>query len=399
MKLTDKQIKALKPQDKNYKVFDGGGLFLLIQTNGSKYWRLKYRYLNKEKLLSFGVYPEISLAEARQKREEAKRILNAGKDPSQVKIELIQAKEEALQNSFFNLAMEWHKEQSARWTEKHNKAILKSLETYIFPKISKQPIAEIKAPLILSVIRAIEAQDKKEVALRVLQRVTAIFNYAIQTGRAEDNPAMSLKGIVVKGEVKHMAALPQGELSNFYANVEQSTMRRENKIALLLLVLTFVRVGSLRFAEWSEIQFEKAEWHIPAEKMKKRKPLIVPLSDWAMELLAELKELTGSSSYLFPSERDSNKPISENTLGYAMNRLGYKGKATPHGFRSLATDVLNENNFDADIIERQMAHVEQNKVRAAYHRTEYLPQRKEMMEWYSKWLKNQHSFKINLIGQ
>ncbi len=260
-------------------------------------------------------------------------------------------------------------------------------ENQTTPVLGILPVEGITPPMVLGVIRAIEGRGAADTAITVLQRIKAVFNYAVQTGRAKANPASSLSGVVAPVPVINQLALPQSELVEFYRRLAlEASIKEQTRIAMKLLMLTFVRAGELRHALWAEIDMAKCEWHIPAEKMKMRKPHVVPLSDWAVSLLEELRLYSGKSPYLFPSVRDLNRPMSENTLSYLMGRMGYKGIAVPHGFRSLATDVLNENDFDFDVIERQLAHQEQNKVRAAYHRTEYLPKRHEMMQWYSDWL-------------
>ncbi len=390
MPLNDRQIKNAKPADKAYKLADGGGLYLQITPAGGKLWRLKYRINGKEKLLSIGKYPTVSLSEAREAAENARRMVANGQSPSAAKQQAKTERKAAIANSFENLAREWHTNQLPRWTPTHAARVLHSLEVDAFPVIGALPIIEIKAPLLLEMVRGIEARGVPETAIRVLQRVKSVFNYAIRTGRAVENPAFALVGVVVKESVQHQPALPQTELTEFYRRLLAEPMRPENRIALLLIVLTFVRAGNIRYAEWAEIDHDKKQWAIPADKMKMRAAHIVPLSDWALELLAALYPMTGHSRYLFPNYKDHTKPMSENTLSYAMGRRAMQALPPPHGFRSLATDVLNENGYPPDVIERQLAHVEQNKVRAAYHRTEYLPQRREMMQWYSDFLRQRY---------
>ena len=229
-----------------------------------------------------------------------------------------------------------------------------------------------------------------DTAATVLQRIKAVFNYAIRTERAENNPAVPLTGVIKAPKQKHQPALPQSELTEFYRRLLHENIKQPTRLAMLIIMLTFVRAGELRKAEWADFDFEAREWRIPAEKMKMKAPHIVPLADWTLELLQELHALTGHSRYLFPAVGNPDKPMSENTLSYLTGRMGYSGIATLHGFRSLATDVLNENGYPPDVIERQLAHVEQNKVRAAYHRTEYLPQRHEMLAWYAEFLRRHY---------
>ncbi len=399
MALTDIQCRQAKPspEKKIIKLADGAGLYLWIMPNGKKYWRLSYRFNNKQKSLSIGVYPAVNLSEAREQRENAKKQLKQGKDPSEAKKEVKRIKKLIQSNSFQSIATEWLNMKKDSWTSNHAQRVLISLTTDVFPKIGNTPVTEIKAPILLELIRSIESRGANETAARVLQRIKSVINYAIQTGRAEYNPALSMTGVIKKVKVQHQPALSQGKLIEFYRRLEAEPMRPVTKIGLKLIMLTFVRSGELRHAKWSEFDLNKKEWHIPAERMKMRAPHIVPLSDWTLELLEQLREISSYSELLFPATTNHHKPMSENTLSYAMGRMGYSGIATPHGFRSLATDVLNENGFDPDVIERQLAHAEQNKVRAAYHRTQYLDERHKMMQWYSDWLKQYYQKSQDLI--
>lgn len=367
-------------------------IFDRINVNGSgKYWRFNYRFDGKQKTLALGAYPLISLAEARIKRDEAKKLLLAKIDPSAQKKQEEQKIEIETQLKFENIARQWWQAQLPRWVKHHADRVIHSLEKDVFPSIGQQSVKEIKTPDILNVLRQIESRGVNDTALRALQRIKSVFNYAIQTGLIEYNPATSLTGVITKQKEQHQLALPQSKLSDFYQQLEVTPMKEFTRIALKLLMIWFVRSGELRKAKWQDIDWEKKEWQIPADTMKMKRAHVVPLTDWSIELLEQLKPLTEKSVYLFPNYRNFDEPMSENALSYAMARMGYKGKAVPHGFRSLATDVLNENGFDADVIERQLAHIESNKVRAAYHRTEYLPQRREMMQWYSDWLRKYNS--------
>ncbi|MFD1244143.1 tyrosine-type recombinase/integrase [Paralysiella testudinis] len=391
MPLNDRQIKNAKPAEKAYKISDGHGLHLLIKPNGGKYWRLKYRIDGKEKLLSIGTYPTISLVEARAAAENARRMVANGQSPSEAKQTAKRERAEALQNTFGHIAAEWYAHQRISWQSGHAGRVWKMFERLILPEIGKLPIAEIGVRQIKALIESIAAQGNHETARIVLQKTKAVFNYAVLTERAINNPALPLVGQIKPAPVKHMPALPQSEITEFYRRViTEPSLREVTRLALLLMPLTFVRAGELRKAEWVDFDLDAKEWHIPAAKMKMKAPHIVPLSDWALALLAELHTLTGHGRYLFNGRNDETRPMSENALSYAMGRMGYAGIATPHGFRSLATDVLNENGYPPDVIERQLAHVEQNKVRAAYHRTEYLPQRREMMQWYSDFLRQRY---------
>lgn len=390
MKLNDRQIKNAKPAEKPYKLNDGKGLYLYVNTSGGKLWRFDFSHNGKRKTLSIGKYPTVSLLEARQTSENARRLLAAGQDPGEAKQQEKRERQAAVSNTFRSIAAEWHKHCETGLTGNHAARVWDSLEKDVFPMLGGLPVSEIKVSQVKEVIEAVAARGALETAGRILQRIKAVFTYAIRTERAENNPAVPLVGLIKAPKQKHQPALPQSELTEFYRRLMLEQAERQTKIAMQLIMLTFVRNGELRAAEWVEFDLNGAEWSIPAAKMKMKAPHIVPLADWTLELLAELKEITGHSRYLFPSVKDPDKHMSENTLSYLMGRMGYKGIATPHGFRSLATDVLNENGFDSDVIERQLAHVEQNKVRAAYHRTEYIPQRKELMQWYSDFLRERY---------
>jgi integrase len=383
MPLTDLAIRQAKPQDKPYHLADGGSLFLEVTPAGGKRWLFRYRFNGKPGKLALGKYPAVSLADAREKAAEARRLLEDDTDPGTTKKAAKVAAKVAAANAFEVVAREWHTKELARWTEGHAKRVIESLEADAFPTLGKLPITELTAPLILDAVRKIEKRGAIETAGRVLQRISTIIRYAIQTGRAEYNPAADLFGALTAAKVEHRPALPRKELPEFYHRLEAEPMHQATKLAMHLLILTFVRPGELRAARWEEFDIDRAEWRIPAERMKMRAPHIVPLSRQAIALLAELRPLTGRGALLFPAMTDHQKPMSENTLGYALGRMGYKNVATAHGFRALASTVLNEEGFDPDVIERQLAHAERNKVRAAYHRAEYLDERRRMMQWWA----------------
>lgn len=388
-KLTDPKIRQAKPADKPYKLFDGGGLFLLVQPSGSKLWHLKYRFGGKEKLLSIGSYDKgVSLKKAREEREKAQVRLVEDIDPSAAKKEEKRAERKQVENTYRAIALDWAKTYGARWTASHRDRVVASLEADAFPALGDLPIKEITPPLVLEVIRAVESRGALDVASRILQRTSAVFRYAIQTGRATYNPAADMNGVLKTRKVEHRAAISQGELPDFLKQLDSYSGDRTTKLVLKLIVLTFVRTGELRGARWGECDVDQGEWRIPAERMKMRSPHIVPLSSQALAVLEELRPLTGYFDLLFPSQRNQRKPISENTLLYALYRLGYHKRATAHGFRALASTILNETGFRPDVIERQLAHVERNKVRAAYHRSEYLDERRKMMDWWGGYVES-----------
>lgn len=384
-KLTDPKIRQAKPADKPYKLSDGGGLFLLVKPGGSKLWRLKYRFGGKEKLLAIGSYDKgVSLKKAREERDKARKQLVEGIDPGASRKEEKHAEREQIENTFRAIALNWAETYGAHWTESHRARVVTSLEADAFPALGDLPIREITPPMVIEVIRAVESRGALDVASRVLQRTSSIFRFAIQTGRATYNPASDMRGVLKTRKVEHRSTISQGELPEFLKKLDSYSGDPITKLALRLIILTFVRTGELRGARWEEFDVDQREWRIPAERMKMRSPHIVPLSPQALAVLEELQPLTGHFDLLFPSQRDHQRPISENTLLYALYRLGYHKRATVHGFRALASTILNETGFRPDVIERQLAHVERNKVRAAYHRSEYLEERQKMMDWWGK---------------
>lgn len=386
MSLTDTAIRNFKTFDKPYKRADGGGMFLHVLPGGAKYWRLAYRLHGKQKIFAIGVYPTVSLAEARQIRDEAKKLIKQGIDPVSERKQSVRRKSEERANTFELVAREWHKTKGASWTESHAKKIMNSLEADIFPKLGDCPIAAISAPDLLAALRVIEKRGALEIAARVLQRCNAVFRYAVATGMMSFNPAAELRGALKTPERRHHAALAHDDLPEFLSKLAGYEGDLQTRLGLLLMAHTFVRTGELRAAEWLEFNLELAEWRIPAARMKMREEHIVPLSSQAVALLCQLKAINGDSSFVFPSASGRGKCISENTLLYALYRLGYHSRATGHGFRATASTILNEMGFHADWIERQLAHAERNKVRAAYNRAQYLSERRQMMQIWSDFL-------------
>ena len=387
MKLTAVKVRQAKPRDKDYKLFDGQGLFLLVKKNGSKYWRLKYRYLGKEKTLAIGVYPEVSLEVAREEMGEARQLLKKEHRDPMVERQLQKlSRIEQTKNAFEVIAREWV-DINDLWSDRHRKRVTKSLEKDVFSIIGNRPIAEIQPPELLSVIRKVESRDALDVASRILQRCSSVFRYAIQTGRATTNPAAELKGVLRTRKVQHVASVPRSELPGLINAIDQYDGNPITKHALQLLLLTFVRPGELRGARWNEFDFESEQWRIPADRMKMGTEHIVPLSQQALAVLEAMRPITGTAELVFHGERTRLKPISENTMTFALYRLGYKGRATPHGFRATASSILNEQGFTPDAVERQLSHTERNNVRSAYtHHARYLEEREKMMQWWADYL-------------
>jgi len=387
MPLTDTAIRNAKAKKKPYKLSDEKGLYLLVNKTG-KYFRFDYRYAGKRKTLALGVYPDVKLADAREKRDDSRRLLQNNVDPAQYRKETKAMQQEQATNSFEAVSREWFTKNKHVWTEGHSMTIIRRLELNIFPWLGMKPIASITAPEILAVLRRIENRGAIETAHRVKQICGQVFRYTIATGRAERDPSADLRGALPPTKPKRMSTItvPKqiGELLRAIDGYEGHLITR---CALRLAPLVFVRPGELRQAEWREINFEQAEWKIPAEKMKMGFPHIVPLATQAVELLKEIEPLTGRGRYVFPSLRTAERPMSNNTVLAALRRLGYaKEEMSGHGFRAMASTVLHEQGWLSDIIERQLAHTERNSIKAAYNYAQHLPERRRMMQSWADYL-------------
>lgn len=384
MPLTDTAIRSAKPDVKPKRLFDGGGLYLEVSPTGSKLWRFKYRIAKREKRLAFGVYPEVSLKDARVKRDEARKLLASGVDPS------VQRKAAELQSAsgFEAVAREWFAKFSPGWSEDHAERIIRRFERDIFPWMGARPIGEITAPELLTALRRVENRGVVETAHRVMQNCSQVFRYAVATGRAERDPTFDLRGALPPVRANHFASITEpkaiGELLRAIGGYKGSFI---TQCALRLAPLVFVRPGELRRAEWAEFDLDAAEWRIPASKMKMRVIHIVPLSSQAVSILRELHPLTSTGKYVFPGTRTKDRPMSENTVLAALRRMGYgTNDMTGHGFRSMASTILNEQGWNRDAIERQLAHAERDNVRAAYNYAEHMPERRKMMQQWADYL-------------
>jgi integrase len=386
MPLTDAAVRAAKPREKAYKLADGQGMYLHITPSGAKYWRLKYRVDGKERVHAIGVYPTVSLLAARKAREVIKDQIRAGLDPShekrRVKIEAGLRRT----NSFEAIAREWHEAKCQTWKPSYADGVIALIEKELFPALGARPIAEITAPELLAVLRKIESRGAFEMSKKSMQLAGQVFRFGVATGRCERDPTPDLKGALKTRKVKHMARVSEADLPELMRKIAAYDGELQTRLALQFMALTFVRTGEMRFAEWSEFDEAKAEWRIPAERMKMPSPHIVPLSTQALEVIRQLRELNGRWKWVFPSQSNTQKPISENTVLFALYRMGYHSRMTGHGFRGLASTILNENGFAADWIERQLAHSERNDVRAAYNHAQYLPERRRMMQWWSDYV-------------
>ncbi|WP_210487477.1 tyrosine-type recombinase/integrase [Pantoea ananatis] len=403
MKLNARQVETAKPKDKTYKMADGGGLYLEVSAKGSKYWRMKYRRPSdkKEDRLAFGVWPMVTLAQARAKRDEAKKLLVQGIDPK------TEEKEAQAQNSgaytFETIAREWHAS-NKRWSEDHRSRVLRYLELYIFPSLGSSDVRQLRTSHLLAPIKKVDASGKHDVAQRLQQRVTAIMRYAVQNDYIDSNPASDMVGALSSIKSKHYPALPFHRFPEFLGRLEAYRGRVLTRIAVELSLLTFVRSSEMRFARWDEFDFERSCWRIPAKRyeiegvrhshrgMKMKEEHIVPLSKQSLVLLNELKKISGDNPRLFPGDHDPKKVMSENTVNNALRSMGYdtKTEICGHGFRTMARGALGESGlWSDDAIERQMSHSERNSVRAAYiHTSEHLDERRLMIQWWADFLES-----------
>ncbi len=385
--LSDTAIRQAKPRPTPRKMFDGQGLYLLLNPSGGKYWRLKYRFGGKEQLLALGTYPEVGLKAAREKRDGARKQIAAGLDPSTER-RVAKAKMKVGGGSFEGVAREWLEKYSKNWTPSHTDTVLGRLERDVFPWLGGRPAGEIDAVALLSVLRRVESRGALETAHRIHQVCSQIFRYAIATGSAQRDPSVDLRGALPPVREKHHAALTKpADVGALLRSINAYKGTFPVRCAMRLAALVFVRPGELRKAEWTEIDLDGATWCIPAERMKMRTEHIVPLSRQAVDILRELHPLTGSGRFVFPSARTSARPMSENAVTAALRRMDYSGEQmTGHGFRTTASTLLNELGWSADAIERQLAHAERDGVRDAYNRAEYLGERREMMQAWADYL-------------
>lgn len=386
--LSQSAAKNAKPKDKAYKLSSGGGLFLLVNPDGSKWWRLKYRrpVTGKENLLSLGTLDDVTAKKAQEKRQEARDLLAAGIDPGEARKESQRTRKEAAENSFAAIAAEWLAKQhlapatlgKARWT----------FDDLVNPYIGQRPIAAIEAPELLRMLHRIESRGARETAHRTRQRCAQVFRYAIATGRADRDPCADLRGALAPVKVKHRAAITDPvKIGELLRAIDGYTGGPVVGAALKLAPLLFVRPGELRRMEWAELDFDGAEWRIPADKMKMREEHIVSLPAQALAILRDLQSLTGRSRYVFPGARSPRLPMSEAAINAALRRMDFdKDTMTGHGFRAMASTRLNEMGWPVDAIERQLSHAERNKVRAAYNRAQYIEERRRMMQAWADYL-------------
>ena len=384
MKLTDIQIKRVKPSAKPHKVSDGGGLFLWVTPSGGKIWRWTYRHEGKAKLMTFGKYPDISLAQARERHAEARKLLATRVDPMAHR----KAEKAAVENSFQNIATLWREHWQNGKSPRHVDYVKRRMEADILPSLGARPIAEIQAPDLVAMTKAIEQRGARDIAKRALETTGQVFRYAIAHGYTKRNPASEIKprDILKSTRKVNYARIDAKELPGLLRAIEVYPGTHVTRLALKLMAFTFVRTSELIGAKWAEFDIDGARWDIPAERMKMRTPHIVPLAKEAVEVLEILRSLTGESEWLFPGDRNTKKQMSNNTILKALDRMGYKGQMTGHGFRGLASTILHEQGYPHEHIELQLAHASRNAVSAAYNHALYLKPRASMMKDWAAFL-------------
>lgn len=388
--MTDVQVRNAKPASKPRKLYDSKGLYLIVTPSGGRWWRFKYQFNNREKLISLGTYPELSLRQARDRRDEARRLLAEGRDPS---IERQTTKAAALEarrreaDSFEAVAREWFAKFSQAWVPEHTETVISRLEADVLPWLGPEPVAGITSTQVLQILRRVEARGAVSTAHRIKQIVSSVFRYSIATGRATRDPAADLRGALGPERQKHFGAVVKPtDIAGLMRAIDSYSGSFIVRCAMRFSAYTFSRPGEIRKAEWSEFDLDAALWRIPAARMKMRREHLVPLSRQAIEVLKEIRPLTGAGRFMFPG-RTSTRPLSENAITAAFRRMGYeKGEMTAHGFRTMASTMLNELQWPADVIEKQLAHAPRDEVRGAYNRAEYLKERTEMMTAWADYL-------------
>lgn len=395
MALTHIQCRQARPKDKPYKLTEGSGLYLLVNPNGRKYWRYSYRFGGKEKTMALGVFDTVSLAEAKVRHQAARELLSNGKDPMMQRQAQARADRQAQETSFKTIAIEWQQSQASGWSDTHVGRVAGLFENHLYPDLADRPISELTPLEVLDVIRKMEARGLGESCYKALSAISKVCMYAVVSGRAATNPAAGLRDFLKPAPpVKHHAHVDESELGKLVSLIDVYGGMPQTRIAIKLVMLCFMRSAELRLATWGEIDWEAQQWHIPSERRKGSKtlkasgiPHIVPLSRQAMLLLRELQQHTGNRTLMFEGQKP-RVPISENTINKALTAIGYGDEQSTHGFRGLASTILNENGFNRDAIDRQLSHQEQNQVRRAYDHSQRMAERTTMMQWWAEFLES-----------
>ena len=387
-KLTKLSITKVKCSDKQKKLSDGGGLYLLLHPNKSKYWRMKYRFAGREKTLSFGVFPEVSLADARIRRDEAKRLIREGKDPSHEKKKNKHGLKEAHNNTLEVVTLEWLAMRKNELSPSYYEDVKNALKNHILPFLGDRPISSISSSEVLEVLKKLEFQNKNEAANRLRQRLSNIFSYACLAGRCEVNPLENLKGTLASPKKEKQKALDKKDLPEFLKKLDNYGGELITKCGIWIVLYTLARTSEIRKAVWDEFDLdcEKPVWVIPGSRMKMNRDHVIPLSGQALAVFEDLKQFSKGDPFIFHQLNNFRKPISENAMLFGLYRMGYKNKASIHGFRATASTIMNEEKIRPDVIEKLLAHESSNKVRAAYNRYEYLDERREALQWWADYL-------------
>lgn len=379
-------IKKAKPREKVYSLGDGNGLSLIVEPNGSKGWRFRYQFNGKSKMISLGIYPVITLNEAREKRDDARRLVANGTDLAEARKEERNKASGQSENTFKKITLEWYEGRKDRWSEGYRDDMMEAFENDVFPYIGDRPIAEIKPLELLEVLSIMEKRGVTEKLKKVRQRCGEVWKYAIITGRAEYNPAPDLASAFIPHQRENYPYLLADELPEFLSSVDKYQGSQIVRAALNILMLTGLRPGELRKSEWSFIDFESRTWKLPEKIMKMGRVHVVPMSDQVISLLRQIQPISGDYQYIFPSRTNHKKHLSEMAINTMIGRMGYRGRATGHGFRHTMSTILHEKGFNTAWIELQLAHVDKNSIRGTYNHALYLEGRREMMQWYADYI-------------
>ena len=399
-RLSDKEIKSARPKEKEYILSDGDGLRLRVKPNGSKLWLLNYTHPIKRKRtnLSLGKYPDLSLANARKSSQEARELLAQGIDPQEDRKRQQQEHKAIHQHTFINVAKEWFEIKKDDVTTGYAVDIWRSLELHIFPTLSNTPVKEISAPHVIELLKPIEAKGSLETVKRLAQRLNEIMNFATNCGLVQANPLTGIKAAFKKPKKENMAALKPAELPELMGAIANASIKRTTRCLIEWQLHTMARPSEASGAKWEEVDWDEKVWTIPAERMKKRREHRIPLTEQALELLLVIKPISGHREFIFPSDRDPKKPCNSQTANMALKRMGFAGRLVSHGLRSLASTTLNEQGFEKDLIEAALAHVDDNQVRSAYNRTDYLERRRPMMSWWSGHIEEAAKGSLSVTG-
>ena len=399
--LTNTEVKNAKAKEKEFNLADGEGLSLRVKPNGSKIWIFNYTHpiSNKRANIGFGIYPEVTLANARDKRLNARSLLANDIDPKTHKAKVIKQKQEVLSNTLINVATNWFEVKRTSVSADYALDVWRSLELHIFPVIGKYPLTEITAPLVISTMKPIAAKGSLETVKRLSQRLNEIMTYAVNTGLIHANPLSGIKAAFEKPKKQNMPTLATDQLPELMKTLSRASIKIVTRTLIEWQLHTMTRPGEAAGSKWCEIDFENKLWNIPAERMKKKRPHTIPLSDQALGLLASIKSISGHREHIFPADRSPRDHANKETANAALKRMGFKGILVAHGMRALASTTLNEQGFDPDVIESALAHVDKNEVRRAYNRAEYLERRKEMMAWWSKHIEKAAMGSMSLSAQ